>query len=116
MAYADTDELARVLKIRNPTTEQEEALQSVLDAAAGEIDAEINLAEDADPLDEDWQLALLKTVNIDRAGEHWKQRESQFGLIGLGTEFGGGAERIARDSWDRHAHKLAPLKAQWGIA
>jgi hypothetical protein len=29
---------------------------------------------------------------------------------------GGGAERLARDTWERHALKLAPAKNQWGIA
>jgi hypothetical protein len=38
--YATVDELARILKIRQPTTEQVEAMERVLLAAAGEIDAE----------------------------------------------------------------------------
>jgi hypothetical protein len=53
-------------------------------------------------------------VNLERAVEHWRQQESPFGLIGLGAELP--AERTARDSWERHAHKLAPLKGQWGLA
>ena len=119
MAYADADELARILKIRNPTDAQSEAMERVIDVAAGEIDAEIGFTLDDDDEVENplsgWQLALAAEVNLERAVEHWRQQESPFGLMGLGTEFGGGAERTARDSWERHAHKLAPLKQSWGI-
>ena len=113
MPYTDTTELARILKIRTPSAEQTVAMQRVIDVAEGEIDAEIDLADDADPL-AGWQLALAAEVNLERAVEHWRQQEAPFGLIGLGPELP--AERTARDSWDRHAHKLAPLKAQWGLA
>jgi hypothetical protein len=113
MAYTTTTELARVLKLRAPSAEQLVALQRVLDVAEGEIDSEINLAADADPL-AGWQLALCAEVALERAVEHWRQQEAPFGLIGLGPEMP--AERTARDSWDRHAHKLAPLKNQWGLA
>ena len=87
-------------------------MERVLLVAAGEINAEIDLATD-DGL-AGWQLSLAAEVNLERAVEHWRQQEAPFGLIGLGPELP--AERTARDSWDRHAHKLAPLKAQWGIA
>lgn len=113
MAYAETTELARILKIRTPTDEQEEAMDRVLEAAAAEIDAEIDLGADA--VLSSKQKAIRTEVNLERAVEHWRQQESPFGLIGLGGELGG-AERTARDSWERHAHKLAPLKNQWGIA
>lgn len=113
MAYATTTELARVLKLRNLSAEQTAALQRVLDVATGEIDAEIDLADDADAL-AGWQLELTEEVCLERAVEHWRQMESPFGLIGLGPELP--AERTARDSWERHAHKLAPLKSQWGLA
>ena len=120
MAYADADELARVLKIRNVTAAQQDAMERVLDVAAGEIDAEIGFTLDDDGLQESplagWQLALVSEVNLERAVEHWRQQEAPFGLLGLGTEFGGGAERTASDSWNRHANKLAPLKQSWGIA
>jgi hypothetical protein len=114
MAYADTEELLRILNIRNPTGEQQDAADRVLDAAAGEIDAEIELDEGHEL--EAWEIALATEVNLERAVEHWRQQEAPFGLIGLGTEFGGATERTARDSWERHAHKLAPLKRSWGIA
>jgi hypothetical protein len=111
-AYATVDELARILKIRQPSAEQEAAMERVLLAAAGEINAEIDL--DTDEGLAGWQVALAQEVNLERAVEHWRQQESPFGLIGLGAELP--AERTARDSWERHAHKLAPLKSQWGLA
>ena len=113
MAYATTTELAAVLKIRTPSAEQLVSLQDVLDIAAYEIDTEIDLAADATALTAT-QTKLAKEVNIERAVEHWRQREAPFGLIGLGRELP--AERTAQDSWQRHAHKLAPLKNQWGLA
>lgn len=114
MAYADADELARILKLRNVTPAQVEAMERVLDAAAGEIDAEAGITVDTELAG--WQIALATEVNLERAVEHWQQQEAAFGLLGMGSEFGGTTERIARDSWDRHAHKLAPLKQSWGIA
>lgn len=115
MAYAETDELFRILKIRNPSDEQTAAAERVLETAAGEIDAEIDLASDATL--EAWQLELVTQVNLERAAEHWAQQEIQFGLVFTGdAALGGGAERLARDTWERHALKLAPAKNQWGIA
>ena len=112
--YATTDELFRILKIRTPTDDQTVAAERVLLAAAGEIDNEIDLADDASGLS-GWQLSLVAEVNLERAVEHWRQQEASFGLIALDGALGP-AERIARDSWERHALKLAPLKSQWGLA
>jgi hypothetical protein len=111
-AYATVDELMRILKIRNPSEEQLAAGERVLLAAAGEINSEIDLDDDEGLAG--WQVALAQEVNLERAVEHWRQQESPFGLIGLGAELP--AERTARDSWERHAHKLAPLKSKFGIA
>jgi hypothetical protein len=112
--YATIGELARILKLRppRPTDAERAAMERVLITAAGEIDAEVNRAADL-PL-AGWELALAAEVNLERAVEHWRQQESPFGIIGLGAEFG--ATHTARDSWERHAHKLAPLKGQWGLA
>lgn len=112
MPYADATELARLLKVSDTTYATQ--LAEVLDAAAGEIDSELGLFEtDAVALTEDWQLALAAQVNLERAAEHWHQRQVAFGIIGLDAE---GPIRLARDTWDRHAHKLAPLKESWGLA
>jgi len=110
--YATVDELARILKIRTPTDEQTDAMERVLQVAAGEINSEIDL--DVDTELSGWQIALAAEVNLERAAEHWKEQEIQFGLLGIGSEFG--PTRLARDTWDRHAHKLAPIKSQWGLA
>jgi hypothetical protein len=108
--YATVEELARILKIRAPSDDQEAAMLRVLTAAAFEIDSELDRAGSFGSPYPD----LVVEVNLERAVEHWRQQESPFGLIGLGAELP--AERTARDSWERHAHKLAPLKQQWGLA
>jgi hypothetical protein len=105
--YATTSELAMILHITEAPNVN--ALNRVLAAAAAEIDAEIGLdAPYSDP------PALVVEVNLERAVEHWQQMKSPFGIIGLGSEAGG--MFAATDSWNRHANKLAPLKASWGIA
>lgn len=114
MSYATDEELFRILKIRAPSAEQTAAAERVLAVATGEIDAEIDLADDADAL-AGWELDLVEEVCLERAVEHWRQQESPFGLIGLGGEVGTGMF-AGRDSWSRHAMKLAPLKGQWGLA
>lgn len=115
MAYTTTAELARiVLKNRTPTNEQEIALQRVLDIAEGEINAEIDLADDATAL-AGWQLDLCAQVNLDRAADLWFHTESGTGLTGLlGDE--GVLGVPGRYSWKRYAERLAPLKSQWGLA
>jgi hypothetical protein len=112
MAYAETTELARILKIRTPSEEQEAAMDRVLEAAAGEIDSEIDLAAGSS-LTEPWQLALVEQVNLSRAAELWKLEEVQFGVI-IGSELVTGSQ--PRDTFRKHAATLAPLKQQWGFA
>ena len=112
MAYAETDELARILKIRTPTDDQTAALERVLDAATAEIDAEINLASDTVLSSE--QTAIAEQVCLRRASELWFAQEVPLGVTGIGSEFG--TTHLARNSWDKHAYDLAPLKDQWGLA
>jgi hypothetical protein len=109
--YATINELFRILKITNPTAAQTLAGERVLLAASGEIDSEIDLAADADPL-AGWQLALAEEVNLERAVELW--RETPWGIVGIDSDIG--ATHTARNTWERYAHKLAPLKNQWGLA
>lgn len=111
LAVATTSELARILKVRTPSAGQTAAMTRVLETAAGEVASEIG---DTDAALAGWQLSLGAEVVLERAVEHWRQMESPFGLVGLGPELP--AERTARDSWERHAHKLAPLKQSWGLA
>jgi hypothetical protein len=111
--YATTDELFRILKIRTPTAEQQDAGDRVMLAAAGEINAEIDLAETTDLAD--WQLSLAAQVNLDRAADLWRHTESIPGITGLlGDE--ATPSLPGRYSWERYAQRLAPLKDQWGIA
>jgi hypothetical protein len=123
MSYATVEELTRVLRLRQPTEAQGTAMQRVLDTAAGEENREIGTAwasadlaswpdtpDTPDPL----AAALLVEVNLERAVEHWQQQESPFGIVDLGAALG--ATTTSRDSWTRHALKLAPLKQMWGMA
>lgn len=111
VAYADVDELARILKIRTPTAEQTAALRRVLYAAAAEIDAEVDRTE---PFTLPYP-ALVVGVNLDRAADLWRHTESIPGITGLlGDE--GGMVTPGRYSWERYAQRLAPLKGQWGLA
>jgi predicted carbohydrate-binding protein with CBM5 and CBM33 domain len=110
-AYATIPELARILKIRTPSTDQTYAMGRVLLAAAGEINNEISLTEGNELAG--WHLELAAQVNLERAAELWKLQEVQFGVI-LGGELG--AVHIARDSWKKHEITLGPLKQNWGFA
>ena len=53
------------------------------------------------------------SVNLDRAVEHWRQGQSPFGVLGIGVET---AIVTARDTWYRHARRLASLKVHEGVA
>jgi hypothetical protein len=110
-AYATVPELARILKIRTPTEDQNYAMGRVLLAAAGEINNEIDFTDVNDLAG--WQLELAAQVNLERAAELWKLQEVQFGIV-LGSEFG--PTRIARDTFAKHAITLGPLKQQQGFA
>jgi hypothetical protein len=115
LAYADSDQLAVLLKLSSANAAlRVDDLNRALDAAALEIDSELSRTEPWDFSDNPQQLALLSEVNLERAVEHWQQGQSPFGLIGLGSETG--PVFSARDSWERHARKLSPLKEQFGIA
>ncbi len=106
-AYATAAELASIIHV-NATT-NEDALNRVLVAAAGEIVSETGRNDFSG-----WELDLVAQVNLARAEELWKQMKAPWGIIGLDSEVG--PTRLARDTFGRHAHTLAPLKAQWGIA
>jgi hypothetical protein len=117
VSYAETDELFRVLKVRNPTADQTAAGQRVLDAAAAEIDAELDLTTPYDPVGTvggtNPAPPLVVEVNLERAVEHWRQQEAPFGVLGFDSTM---PTPTATDSFNRHANKLAPLKANWGLS
>ena len=105
--YATAAELATILQVN--AASNADALDRVLIAAAGEINSELGRSDLAG-----WELQLAAQVNLARAEELWKQMKAPWGMIGLDCEVG--ATRIARDTFERHAHALAPLKREWGIA
>jgi len=104
--YATAAELAAVLKVSAVTYAT--ALDQVLEAAALEINAEVGRTDLAGS-----ELPLAAQVNIERAVEHWHARPVGFGIVGLDSE---APIRLASDSWNRHANKLAPIKGSWGLA
>lgn len=106
--YGTVDELMRILKIRTPTGDQTAAGERVLTTASGEINAEIDRVDDIPG----WGFQLVTEVALERAVEHWQQQEVPYGI----WENALGPIVVGRDTWDRHALKLAPLKEQWGIA
>jgi len=112
MVYADITELQMLLRLESPTAMQTAAMNRVLAAAAEEIDWELGYTVDTPAPDP--PPPLVVEVNLERAVEHWKQSYSPFGIIGLGAE--SVSIVAARDSWYRHARKLAPLKQAWGVA
>jgi len=110
--YASVSELAQLLRVNAST--RHNALMRVLKSAAEEIDHEIGTADiTGTTLPYSNPPHLAREVNLERAVEHWKQEQSPFGIIGIGDDT---SVYTARDSWDRHAHKLAVLKGSWGIA
>lgn len=108
MAYADAAKLAAKLKVNANT--QAEDLNRVLNAATLEIDSEIG-GPLVSPSEE--ELALLESVCLARAQDLWLVEGMPIGVIGLGGET---PLLSPRDSWQRHANTLAPLKQSWGIA
>jgi hypothetical protein len=108
--YATAAELATLLKVSETTYAA--SLQRVLVVATGEINNEIARSED-NPIT-GWELALVSEVCLERATEHWHQSRSPFGIVTLGEE--SGPMWTPKDSWDRHARKLAPLREKVGLA
>lgn len=107
-AYGTVNELARLLKIRTPTAEQETAMQRVLDTAALEIDAELGRTTPYTTVP-----ALAVEVNLTRAVDLWHQEQIAFNVVGLDSE---SPIRLGSNSWERYANQLAPLKETWGLA
>jgi hypothetical protein len=108
--FVSTNELAAILQVRE--ADNHDALERCLLAAAGEIVTETGRSDFAG-----WELSLVEQVNLARAEELWKQMKAPWGVImtsGPAAEFG--PARIARDTFERHALTLSPLKVAWGIA
>jgi hypothetical protein len=101
-------ELAAIVQVN--AASNADALQRCLDAAYGDIVSETGRSDFAG-----WELSLVEQVTLAHAEELWKQMKAPFGLYTIDAELGVG-NRIARDLFQRHAHALAPLKREWGIA
>lgn len=111
--YTTVSELARVLRIRTPTSEQTAAMERALLTAAQEIDDEIDLSADTSLTSS--QLAQVAQVNLDRAADLWRHTENMAGVTGLlGDETA--VAMPGRYSWARYAERLANVKDQWGLA
>jgi hypothetical protein len=106
MAYATVEELARALRLQ-VTPDNEAGLQACLDAAAAEIDHDID-NEELDP-----EHPLANRVNILRGVEWAKANDAAFGVIGFDQT---GSLMAPRDGFNRHAYTLSPLKKHWGLA
>jgi len=109
MSYATPADLAFALRIR-VTPENSPFLQVCLDAAAEEIDHEVDRPVD-DPVATDDPLA--NRVNVLRGVEWYKANDAAFGVIGVAET---GALAAPRDAFRRHAYTLTPLKRQWAVA
>jgi len=110
--YASVSELAQILRVN--ASQRHAALMRVLKSASAEIDSEIGTADvngTETPYSNPPELA--QEVCLERAVEHWQQNQSPFGIIGIADT---GVAYTARDSWERHSHKLAPLKGVWGLS
>lgn len=109
-AYATAEELADLLHVN--VDDRRSALERVLNTAAYEINQEIGRSIDNDL--EGWELDLAAEVNLERAVEHWRQMQSPWGLVAM---VGDTVPAFTQsETWQRHAHKLAPLRQSWGIA
>jgi hypothetical protein len=109
MAYADAATLARILKVDAASRAAD--LERILEASAGEIDSEIGRTLGFS--DAAWELALAEHVNLERAQDLWELEQIPVGVLGLGGET---PLITPRNSWERHANTLAPLKDSWGLA
>jgi hypothetical protein len=112
VSYATVDEFVRRLGLQSPTVAALDAAQQCLDAATQEIDSHLNWLLTGPPVLTGEQQALVTVVNMDRAAEHW--RLTPYGALNQGPELP--PVLTARDSFYRHARKLASLETSWGIA
>lgn len=114
MSYATLEQFYfRVKPQGTPSTEYAEAAQQALDAASEAITTYLGWDElETPPTPTADQEALLAIVNLDVAQEYF--RAPLFGALNQGPELA--PVLVARDSFERHRRKLAPLKTSWGVA
>lgn len=115
MAYADVDELAAALNDPRLATTQTATLQACLDAAAAEIDHNLDaipVVTPLDPLAAPERLALLARTNVNRAVEWYKAPDSANGGVGFDQT---GVLTPPATGFGRHAAALTPATEQWGV-
>jgi len=110
MAYATADQLAAALRIQS-TPANAQLLEDCLEAAATEIDFELDLI-DGGPVP-DPAPALVVRTNVNRAVEWYKAADAAYGVIGYEQV---GVLYAPKDGFARHAVNLGALKEQWGLA
>jgi hypothetical protein len=110
VAYATVDELAAALHVK-VTPEREPDLERALEAAASEIDQDLD-RDPLDPLPDPAPPAIVAT-NIDRAVEWYKAADAAYGIVGVEDT---GAIRAPRDGFARHAQNITAYKQRFGLA
>jgi hypothetical protein len=85
-------------------------MERILEAAASEIDDEIDLADDA--VIDSRHLDLVEQVNLQRAAELWSLQPVPLNIVGGEM----GSVHLSKDTWDKYANMLSRAKDQWGLA
>jgi len=108
MAYATRDELAEALRVR-VTAANTQLLEDCLDAAAEEIDADLDRVEPLpDPIP-----AAVRRANVNRAVEWFKAADAAYGIVGYDQV---GVLHAPKDGFARHAVTITRWKQRWGVA
>jgi glyoxylate carboligase len=108
VAYSDAAALAAALRIR-VSTENQPLLDACLDAAASEIDHDLDRT---DPLPDPAPAAIART-NVNRAVEWYKAADAAYGIVGFEQV---GLLHAPDDGFARHASTITPWKQGWGMA
>lgn len=108
MAYATLEALAESLRVR-VTAANTELLQACLDAAAEEIDHDLDRTT-ALP---DPAPATVVRCNVNRAVEWFKAADAAYGIVGYEQV---GLLHAPKDGFARHAVTITRWKQSWGVA
>lgn len=110
MAYCTVEDLATALHQR-VTTENTDRLTRAIEAAAREIDHDLDRPIDW-PLEDPAPPEIVE-ANVALAVEVFKLADSAFGILGFDDA---GAIRASKDTIPRYWPLLTPHKLGWGIA
>ncbi len=109
MSYATPEELAEALRIR-VTAANTAVLQACLDAAAEEIDHDLDRGDVPLPVP---PPAAVVRCNVNRAVEWFKSPDNAFGVVGFEQV---GLLHAPKDGFARHAVTITRHKLGWAIA